>query len=160
MEVVYYIKDNKYVIRNCTESVIDAHYRCVQEVVLQDTSEEDYKSAMVESIGQNLAWYVERNDEFVGFLYVVREGSVFSGKAIYGVDLYGMGLVWNVLFETVGAVCVRFKPHVKQLGRFISIADKSSIRLFHAGVRDYVVVDIKDIEPKIRQMLDSVGVHK
>ena len=160
MEVVYFINSDKYVIRNCELCNIDTHYAYVQEVILPDTSEEAYKNAMVHSVEQDLAWFVMKNDKFTGFLYVSREGNVFNGNAIYGTDLYSMGLVWNQLFEVVGPVCVRFKPHKGQLSKFVSIADKSSIRLFHAGIKDYIVVDIKDIEPKVRVILDSVGVHK
>lgn len=160
MEAVYFINSDKYVIRNCELCDVDTHYAYVREVILSDTSEEAYKNAMMRSVEQNLAWYVMKNDEFMGYLYVSREGNVFNGNAIYGIDLYSMGLIWNQLFEVIGAVCVRFKPHKGQLVKFISIADKGSIRLFHAGIKDYIVVDIKDIEPKVRAILDSVGVHK
>lgn len=141
-----------------TQTKINADVDTVRDVI-KDTSIVKYKEAMKESVRQKLAYAVWKNGERVGFVYNRIEGYRYLGCSINILDHIAMILAMKTMFEICDKHKIEFAPHTGNLKYFKSMLLGHSIRGWHQGERDSVVVMREDVESKGLKMFKYLGLE-
>ena len=157
MEVVYYQKQTKYIVDNCTEDDIELHYAIVESMV-NDMDKDIYVAKMLISVAQGRAYKVTKDTGLVAFIYIHTENNWWYGNSIYGSDIVGSMLMFKEIVDRNGHMYLLFAPHSNGVRHIKSICTGRSLRFYYTNGENYVQVRTKNIMPKFQRLYEKLGI--
>lgn len=156
----YTCKGNTYTVEIISnEDMIDTDIQSVVHLI-EGTDIDKYRTKMVESVEQGLAFAVFKNGERVGFMYNKETHKGYYGCSINIPDNVALMIAMKTVFELSGKHKIQFTPHGKaSLKAFISMAKGHNIRAYHSG-SPYITIVKSYIEPKTKKLFPYLGIEE
>lgn len=135
MEVVSYISPkHTYKIVPITDDLhVNDDIASVADII-EGTDVQEYKSAVLDSIDQELAYSVYKDEERVGFVYNRVYDNKYYCASIRIDDPIAVVVALRSMFEIANYTKILFLPHNDNLKYFKSMIDGHVIRAFHSGL--------------------------
>lgn len=138
-------------------SSIDSDIATVIDTV-QDTDIDVYRSNMVMSVEQHLAYCIYKNDVRVGFVYNRVENGLYLGSSINITDTIAMLIALKTMFEIYDYHKIQFVPHNRDIRMFKSMAYGPDIRSYYSS-NEYLVIRREDIEKNGLRLFKYLGIQ-
>ena len=141
MEATYYINNTSYAI--VPEVNTESAYELVKSLVAID---EEYRDRLD---GGKVKLTAVKNGEEVAWM--VLENNEYETKAVMLVsnDIIALMLLYYTLWKSTLIKRIKIVPHEKGIAEYVSTATGPSLRRWHEGLAEYIIVDVQQLRNKM-----------
>ena len=149
MEATYCINNTSYTI--VPEVNTENAYELVKSLV---TIDEEYKDRL--DNGKVRLTAIKNGEEVA---WMVLEGNKYETKAVMLVsnDITALMLLYYTLWKSTLIKRIKIVPHEKGIAEYVSTATGPSLRRWHEGLAEYIIVDVQQLRNKMHNWVVKWG---